>query len=51
MYKRRRWRHWIGIFCIAAGILIILGMVLPAGFWWFVLGVILIAAGIWCIRC
>ena len=30
---------------------VILALVLPAGFWWFVLGGALIAAGIWLLRC
>ena len=32
-------------------LIIILALVLPAGFWWFVLGGALIAAGIWLLRC
>lgn len=51
MHKQRRIRCLLGIFCIVVGILIILSMILPAGFWWFALGVALIAAGIWCVRC
>ena len=51
MYNRRRIRCLLGIFCIVVGILIILRMILPAGFWWFILGVALIAAGVWCVRC
>ena len=32
-------------------LIIILALVLPAGFWWFALGGALIAAGIWLLRC
>lgn len=51
MYKWRRIRCILGVLCIVIGILIILSMVLPSGFWWFGLGIALIAAGVWCVRC
>ena len=41
----------IGIVFIAAGSLIILGMILPKVFWWFLLGLVLIAIGVWFLRC
>ena len=31
---------------LIAGVLVILALVLPSTFWWFALGIILIAAGI-----
>lgn len=37
--------------CVAAGMMIILGMVLPKAFWWFLLGAALIAVGVWLLRC
>lgn len=43
-----------GIFgCIAifAGIVIILSLVLPTEFWWFIFAAALIALGIWYLRC
>ena len=39
------------IACVVTGVLIILALVLPAGFWWFALGGALIAAGVWLLRC
>jgi len=39
-----------GALLIAAGILLIFALILPAGFWWFMLGLGLIALGIYCIR-
>ena len=49
----RGWMHGnlIGFVFIAAGALIILGMILPKVFWWFLLGLILIAIGVWLLRC
>lgn len=41
----------IGIVFIAAGTLIILGMILPKVFWWFLLGLVLIVIGVWFLRC
>jgi len=34
--------------CIVVGVVILFAMVLPAGFWWFLLGVALIVAGFYC---
>ena len=48
----RRGRHsFLGCAAIGAGIIIILSLVLPTDFWWFVLAIILISAGIWFLRC
>ena len=37
---------------ITAGLIVLLSMILPAGFWWFMLGVALITVGLsinrWC---
>ena len=49
-----RWRRrWLlpGLVCIALGVVIILGMILPKAFWWFLIGAALIALGVWLIRC
>ena len=43
MFRRRGICFWIGIACVVTGMLIILALVLPAGFWWFALGGALIA--------
>ncbi len=51
MGRRRRPRLLLGVFLIAVGAIIILSMILPAGFWWFILGLGLIALGIWFLRC
>lgn len=47
-----RQRNIFGWLAITAGIIILLSMILPSGFWWFMLGVCLIAVGLtirrWC---
>jgi hypothetical protein len=40
----------LGCAAIIAGVMILLGMLLPAGFWWVALAIGLIALGIWLIR-
>ena len=48
----RRGNHSIwSCTAIAAGVVIILSLVLPTEFWWFVLAAALIGLGIWYIRC
>ena len=48
----RRGRHcMLGLVAIFAGVIIILSLVLPSAFWWFILAVLLIGFGIWYIRC
>ena len=48
----RRGNHSIwGCTAIAAGVVIILSLVLPTEFWWFVLAAALIGLGVWYIRC
>jgi|GEM_PF-2076070 len=41
----RSWNRTLGCVLMAVGALIILGMILPGAFWWFVLGAVLIAVG------
>jgi len=36
---------------IVSGVMIILALVLPAGFWWLMLGVVLILLGLQLIKC
>ena len=36
-----------GCFCLFTGLFIILSLILPSGFWWFILGSSLIALGIY----
>ena len=36
-----------GIICIITGMMIVLSLVLPTGFWWFLLGSSLIAFGVY----
>lgn len=50
MRRRGRGGCVLGIIAIAAGVLIILAMLLPTGFWWLALGAALIAAGFWLLR-
>ena len=38
----------IGFLMIVLGVLILFTMLLPAGFWWFMFGVALIACGFCC---
>lgn len=51
MRKGRRKKDGIGKLLIIAGTLILLAMILPGQFWWFVLGITLISLGIWYNRC
>lgn len=39
-----------GIILLALGLIIILALVLPAGAWWFILGLAFVAAGICFLR-
>lgn len=50
MHRRGKGGCALGIISIAAGALIILAMVLPSGFWWFILGGALIAVGLCLLR-
>lgn len=48
----RKGRHGMwGCVAIAAGLVIILSLVLPTEFWWFIFAAALVGAGIWYIRC
>ena len=48
----RRGRHCFWpVAAILAGTAILLALVLPSTFWWFLLADGLIAAGIWMLRC
>lgn len=40
----------VGCAAIIAGVVIILALILPTDFWWFVLAAVLIFAGLWYIR-
>jgi hypothetical protein len=39
-----------GAAAIITGIMILLAMILPAGFWWFALAIALICLGIWLLK-
>ena len=39
-----------GIVLAGTGLMIILAMLLPTSFWWFALGLALIALGIWILK-
>lgn len=39
-----------GCVAIIAGLVIILSLVLPTEFWWFIFAAVLIGAGVWYIR-
>ncbi len=46
---RRGWgrRCLFGGLAIGLGAVILLALVVPPGFWWFLAGILLIAGGIW----
>lgn len=48
--RRGRSGVW-GCVAIISGVVIILSLILPAEFWWFIFAAALIVAGIWYIRC
>ena len=50
LLRRRRSCLW-GFGAILLGILILLALILPAEFWWFLIGAGLIGAGVWLLRC
>ena len=51
MRRRPNKRQGIGKLFIILGTTILLAMILPVRFWWFILGVTLISFGIWYNRC
>ncbi len=52
VFFMRRGRHGgLGCVAILAGVIIILSLILPTEFWWFILAAALIGAGIWYMRC
>lgn len=42
----RKHTNRLGLLLLSAGVLVILALVLPSTFWWFALGLVLIAAGV-----
>lgn len=48
---RKGHRGLCGCVAIAAGLVIIFSLVLPGEFWWFIFAAVLIALGIWALRC
>jgi len=50
MRGRRSFGALVGLAMIGLGVLILLAMVLPAGFWWVVFGLGLIGGGWGCCR-
>lgn len=52
MHRRRKpGPNRFGGLVLLLGVIIFLEIILPAKFWWLILGVALIAAGIYIIRC
>ena len=47
MRTRRSRGNIIGYAAIAAGLLILLSLILPPGFWWFAVGAGLVGFGLW----
>lgn len=50
MRRKASTKQIAGRIAIITGIVIILAMILPVGFWWFALAAALISLGIWIIR-
>ena len=48
---RRGRNTLLGFVAILAGVIIILSLVLPSAFWWFILAALLICFGFWYNRC
>ncbi len=46
----RRYRRMPGVIIMSIGLMIVLSMILPTAFWWFMFGLGLIAAGICIMR-
>ena len=51
MRREHNKKNGVGLIAILAGVVILMAMILPVGFWWFLLAVLLIAVGIWYNRC
>ena len=48
----RKKRNFAGCAAAVLGVIILLALILPAGFWWFAVGTALIVAGLLiCVRC
>ena len=45
--RRKHCGSIFGYICIVSGLMIILSLVLPSGFWWFLLGASLVGFGIY----
>lgn len=43
--------HKMGCLTVFVGIFVLLALVLPPGFWWFIFGAVLIYAGFWILKC
>ncbi len=50
MMRRRGPCPWLGLLLVVVGALIILSMILPKDFWWFILGAAMIGAGLYLMR-
>ena len=48
--RRRGPCPWLGLMLVVVGALIILAMILPKNFWWFILGAAMICAGLYLMR-
>ena len=51
MRRRRDKGYGIGKLFVIAGTVVLMAMILPVRFWWFVLGISLISFGVWYNRC
>ena len=51
MRRKQGWGQMWGRIAIVAGLLVLLSRILPSGFWWIMLGVSLISAGLYMKHC
>lgn len=52
MGSKRPLPKQVGRVLVICGVVIVSYLVLPSGFWWFLVGVAMIVAGVcWCRRC
>lgn len=51
MHKKCKPKGRIGCLVALLGVFVLLALILPSTFWWFVLGAILIYVGFYVLRC
>ncbi len=51
MHRKCGNNYRLGCLVSILGVFVLLALILPVGFWWFVLGAVLIYTGFWLRRC